>query len=80
MVITFSEDATTATFATVLSSLGGWTVEVKSTNPGYPDEGTIVTADEQDGLKVYEVDESGAAITNSSWWIPWEALESVVIV
>lgn len=79
LTITFSEDASTATYAAVLHALEGWTVDLKAAT-GYPESGVIATASEHDGLKVYEADEDGAAITNSIFWVPWEALESVVIL
>jgi hypothetical protein len=78
--ITFSDDATTATFASVLNDLRDWTVDIDRTNDGYPARGVVKEADEMDGLTVYEADETGGPIRNSTYCIPWEALRGITIL
>lgn len=79
LTIAFSDDASTATYASVFASLKGWTVDIERTNDGYPDEGVIKDAHEVDGLTVYEADDNGGPIINSTYCIPWEVLRVVTI-
>jgi hypothetical protein len=79
LTLTFSSDASTGTYAAVFSALEGWTIDIERTNDGYPDEGVVKEADEIDGLTVYEADDNGGPIVNSTYCIPWEVLTKVTI-
>jgi hypothetical protein len=80
MTIKFSNDATTATFAGVISGgVIGWTVDIEHDNDGYPgDQVAILSATEQ-GFVVCETDEVGAPLPHSTWEVPYEGLRAITV-
>jgi hypothetical protein len=75
--ITFTEQGS-LDCRVALNALAGWTIRGDFSSAGYPADAVICDASE-DGLKVFEADETGAPVTNATWVVPWECVDGITV-
>lgn len=83
-IIDFHPDATYDTCRHAFDGLCGYTMDItytEGTSPyaANPVELGAVNLDDGD-LLFYEVDEDGARLSHSSWWIPLDAIKKVTVL
>ena len=78
MIIKFNEDAVD-TYIRVLEALEGFTVKGDWTNNGFPADCSIVKADDT-GVTICECDDDGTPITNSTWLIGYDEINSITVL
>jgi len=79
MIIKFGDDADTVTMGAILSELAGWTIELKSTNPGLPETCSIDSTN-RDEIIICEVDEIGRPLTNQLYRVGYDEIVSITVI
>jgi hypothetical protein len=77
--IRFNDEAID-TYIWALNKLALMTVDIDVTNDGYPHERVVIKRAEEDGLVICESDETGKPISNATWMIPYEVIQSITIL
>lgn len=78
MIVKFGDNAIDS-FMHVLNSLIGFRVKGEWTNKGFPEDCSILLAND-DGLLICEVDEDSEPIRNSRFTIGYDEIVSITVV